>query len=251
MKYTHTAQSDIADACDGQALGGFHVHSGTNRASVQEFLEISARAISFARAFSRYTDADVEWIDFGGGFADSGVAPLMSTAWNPPEIEQFVREASSLIRDWGGRAPWLIFEPGRALVGPCVDLYSRVETVKKVGGVQVATLDAGINTLPFARAFAYPVDLCDEASGVPLETVLCGPLCMSDDILRHDAMLPPLGKGALLRIRGVGAYNVSMSFDFIRPRAAIYIAQQGHLTKTRSMFSGCDKNALDSATPHK
>lgn len=227
----------LAEACGGWSLSGFHVHSGSNRTSVEEFLAISARAIDFARAYVRYTGADIEWIDLGGGFADAAVTPHASSVWNPPEIEQFARKAVSLVRDWTGRPPVLMFEPGRALMGPCVDLYTRVETVKNVAGVQVATIDAGINSLPFARAFVYPVELCDETFGQPGETVLSGPLCTADDVLRHDVMLPPLTKGTLLRIRGVGGYNVSMSFDFIRPRASVFVVRRKRMAKTRSMFS--------------
>jgi diaminopimelate decarboxylase len=227
----------LAKACNGQSLRGFHVHSGTNRGSVQEFLVIAARAINFARAFASYTNTDIEWIDLGGGFPDRGVAPLGATAWDPPEIEQFAREALLLVQSLGTPSPLLMFEPGRALIGPCVDLYTRVETVKNVAGAQLATLDAGVNTLPFARTFSYPVELCDGSGADPMETVLCGPLCMVDDVIRYDAMLPPLKKGNLLRIRSVGAYNISMSFDFIRRRADILFVREQQTLKSRSMFT--------------
>jgi diaminopimelate decarboxylase len=227
----------LAQACNGQVLNGFHVHSGTNRGSLQEFVAIAARATSFARAYSHYTGANIEWIDLGGGFPEPSVVPSGAVTWDPPGIEQFAREASLLIQEWGVSAPLLMFEPGRALLGPCVDLYTRVETVKSVAGVQVVTLDAGVNTLPYARVFTYPVELCDARDAQPMETVLCGPLCMVDDVIRYDAMLPPLKKGSLLRIRSVGAYNISMSFDFIRRRAAIFFVVRGQTLKTRSMFS--------------
>lgn len=227
----------IAKLSDGQAPNGFHVHSGTNRGSLQEFLTIAGRAINFARAYSSFAQTKIEWIDFGGGFPDSSVAPVGAAIWSPPEIEQFVRSTSALFVDSCEPVPSLIFEPGRAVVGPCVDLFSRVETVKSVAGVQVATLDAGVNTLPFARAFSYPVELCEARDSQPMQTVLCGPLCMADDVIRFDANLPALARGDVLRIRGVGAYNVSMSFDFIRRRAAIFLKRGEQIRRTHSMFS--------------
>lgn len=227
----------IAEACDGHVLGGFHVHSGTNRGSVQEFIAIAARAMEFARAFASYTGAQVQWIDLGGGFPDPGAAPVGLSVWNPPEIECFARHALGLLRDWGVSPPLLMFEPGRSLIGSCVDLYTRVESVKKVAGFQVATLDAGVNTLPYARTFQYAIELCSESCADPVETVICGPLCMVDDVIRYDAMLPPLNPGDLLRIKNVGAYNVSMSFDFIRRCASIFFLRGEHLCRTRSMFA--------------
>jgi diaminopimelate decarboxylase len=200
-------------------------------------LAIAGRAINFARAYSRFANSRIDWIDFGGGFPDSSVSPIGATLWNPPEIEQFARATLGLLENWDGPTPSLIFEPGRALIGPCVDLYSRVETVKKVAGVQVATLDAGVNTLPFARAFSYPVELCEARNTQSIQTVLCGPLCMADDVIRFDADLPPLVRGDLLRIRGVGAYNIGMSFDFIRRRADVFFMHRERLLRTKSMFS--------------
>ncbi len=228
----------LADSSDPNGpITGFHVHSGTNRASCQEFAAVSARALAFAASYSRYAGVDVEWIDLGGGFADAFVAPLASSLWSPPEVEVFARHARSLLDDWDGRPPVLIFEPGRALVGPCVDLYTRVESVKTIAGVQLATVDVGVNSLPFARSFAYPIELCGSRDDRRAETVVCGPLCMMEDIISHGTPLPMLATGDVLRIRGVGAYNVSMSYDFIRPRATVNILHGHRLSRTRTMFS--------------
>lgn len=232
-----SAIRSLAALSSSLPIRGFHVHSGTNRTSLQEFRFVAARTIEFASAYSAFTGVKVEWIDLGGGFADRGAPPLSSSNWRPPSIEEFVSEGCAELEQWEGPRPALMFEPGRALVGAHVDLYSKVETVKSVAGVQVVTLDAGVNILPFARAFAYPVDLCEESHSSPVQTVICGPLCMSDDVIRADVMLPPLQAGMTLRIRGVGAYNFSMSYNFIRARARIFMRHKGATVECRAMFS--------------
>ena len=208
-----------------------------NRASVQDFVLVAARAVEFARAYSQYVDAEIHWIDLGGGFADPAAIPTGVVTWDPPRLEAFIRAAIAVLGDWEGRPPVLMFEPGRALVGNCIDLYTRVETVKTVAGVQVVTVDAGINSLPFARCFSYPVDVLHDHGGPYVQTTICGPLCMSDDVLRDAVMLPPLQKGALLKVRGVGGYNLAMSYDFIRPRAGVLIRHGARVARVDRLFA--------------
>jgi hypothetical protein len=64
---------------------------------------------------------------------------------------------------------------------------------------------------------------------------------MSDDVLRDAVMLPPLERGTLLRVRGVGGYNLSMSYDFIRPRAGVLIRHGARVARVGRLFadSGC------------
>jgi diaminopimelate decarboxylase len=206
-----------------------------NRVSVQDFALVAARAVKFARAYARYADAEIRWVDLGGGFADPAATPIEAVTWNPPPVEEFIRAALAVVGDWE-RPPVLMFEPGRALVGCSVDLYTRVESVKTVAGIQVVTVDAGINSLPFARFFSYPVEVSPDHGGQQVQTTICGPLCMSDDVLRDAVMLPPLQKGALLKVRGVGAYNLGMSFDFTRPRAGVCIRHGARVAHAKRLF---------------
>jgi diaminopimelate decarboxylase len=217
----------------------FHVHSGTNRTSIQDFLVIAGRAIRFAELYSRYVGESIEFIDLGGGFPDPLVPPIGAVNWNVPGLTAFFQAADKLLREmWGGKnIPSLIFEPGRALVGPFVDLYCSVEVVKDVAGTQVVTLDAGINSLPFARYFEYSIEVVKGSVDELVPTVLCGPLCMSDDILRYNGTLPPLKVGDILCFKGVGAYNLSMAFDFITPRAKLFLQERSIFKPSRQMFS--------------
>jgi diaminopimelate decarboxylase len=223
----------ICKATTGRRILGFHVHSGTARASLQEFLLISARAVDFASSYAHVSGDSIEWVDLGGGFADVTLPPAGYKTWNPPSLNEFVNGAASLLRAWNGPPPRLIFEPGRAVVGPLVDLHASVETTKSVAGVQVVTLDAGVNILPFARYHRHVIETGVRQSEPLIQSVLCGPLCMSDDFVSTDVDLPKLKRGDVVTIRGVGAYNISMSFDFIRPRAPVYFHRMGKDVRTQ------------------
>jgi diaminopimelate decarboxylase len=156
-----------------------------------------------------------------------------------PDLESIFSAAEDLLESAWGLAPRpsLIFEPGRALAGPHVSLFCTVVSVKQLRGTQIVTLDTGINSLPFARHFAYPIKVFKEADGSLLPTILCGPLCMSDDILRSNVKLAKLEEGDILSFAGVGAYNLSMAFNFILPFAPIYVKDKGEFRRSKLMFS--------------
>jgi len=118
-----------------------------------------------------------------------------------------------------------------------VSLYCSVVAVKEVGETQIITLDTGINSLPFARHFAYPIEVLKGSGGPQHSTILCGPLCMSDDILRSDVKLPKLDVGDLLCFGGVGAYNLSMSFNFIKRHARLFVLDRGEFVPSKLMFA--------------
>ena len=174
-------------------------------------------------------------MDLGGGLADTAVLSE-GRVRSDYALQRIALDAAMRVSGWTGIAPALIFEPGRSLVGACVDLFTRVESVKRVAGVQAVTVDAGVNTLPFARHVDYAVDVCGETSDSLHPSTVYGPLCMFDDVLRRNLMLPTLQRGALLRLRGVGAYNISMAFDFTRPRAKTFVRHRGAMMESRPMF---------------
>jgi diaminopimelate decarboxylase len=234
-----TAIEQIVNSTYGVPVTSFHVHSGKNRVDVQEFLEVTRRAIRFAERYSRRTGERLDSIDLGSGFPDPSAPPAGSPDWKVPGLQDFFEAAENLlVETWGfGPRPALIFEPGRALAGPHVSLYCSVVAVKEVGGTQVITLDTGINSLPFARHFDYPLEVLKGDSGSLFPTILCGPLCMSDDILRSGVRLPRLFVGDVLCFGGVGAYNLSMSFNFIKRHARLFVLDQGEFIPSKLMFA--------------
>lgn len=233
------AIEQIVQSAQGVPVKSFHVHSGKNRIDVQEFLDVARRAIRFSERYSRHTGERLESIDLGSGFPDPSAPPVGSAEWNVPGLQDFFEAAENLLAEmWSfGPRPVLIFEPGRALAGPHVSLYCSVVAVKEAGGTQVVTLDTGINSLPFARHFDYPIEVLKGDSGSQYPTMLCGPLCMSDDILRSDVKLPRLFVGDLLCFGGVGAYNLSMSFNFIKRHARLFVLDQGEFIPSKLMFA--------------
>jgi diaminopimelate decarboxylase len=94
-------------------------------------------------------------------------------------------------------------------------------------------VDAGVNLLPMSYWYRFDIQAAersvDIAAGGTTEVVnIYGPLCMHIDCIQIGAYLPPVRAGDLLVVRNVGAYNFSMSTQFIRLRpAVVMIAKDG------------------------
>lgn len=101
------------------------------------------------------------------------------------------------------------------------------------GGKRGVIVDAGMNVLSSVQWYNYNCQTVQD-SGLTLEdTILYGGLCMNIDVLRQNAVLPPVRRGELLVIPHIGAYNLSQSWQFIYLRPAVIAIDNGkiHLIK--------------------
>ena len=123
----------------------------------------------------------------------------------------------------------LLTEPGRFLVGNAGSLLTRVLYRKRSGGRDIVVVDAGMNDLLRPSLYGAHHDirvLEPKGSGNDLSADVVGPLCESGDFLGMDRRLPGAGPGALLEVRGAGAYAFSMSSQYnSRPRAAEVVVE--------------------------
>jgi diaminopimelate decarboxylase len=155
-------------------------------------------------------------IDMGGGFPPA------------PEEAVYARSVAGALGGSGfeGR---LVIEPGQALVADAVDLACTVIGVKRLADRRrCVVLDAGTNLLP-STMFHWPrmeaPGVTDPAAAPALVT---GPLCTSVDVLHPAADLGAVSEGDAVIIRGVGAYQQSMSTQFGDLRPAVVARDEGH-----------------------
>lgn len=164
--------------------------------------------------------AHLRAIDVGGGWSlGYGHEPV---PYPPPETYgEAIRaglEASGAL-DLGLE---IITEPGRFLVGDAGVLLSRVLYRKRQGEKSFVIVDAAMTDLirpSLYGAYHAIVPLEEPASGTLEKVDVVGPVCESGDFLAKDRELPPLAQGALVAVRGAGAYGREMSMSYnARPR---------------------------------
>lgn len=214
-------------------IAGIHVHLGTYIIDTQAYTRMAENLSHLCKELQEKLNLKIKYMDVGGGFASRNV---LHSQWMPadhicPTFEEYAEAICPELIEGPFEAsemPLLILEPGRAIVDESVHLISTVVSSKRLtNGVKGLVIDAGVNLLPTAYWYRHeirPVEETDE----PLEEVnVYGPLCMQIDIIRMGVTLPSLKKGDLIAIKNVGAYNFSQSMQFIQPRPAVILVNEG------------------------
>jgi diaminopimelate decarboxylase len=104
-----------------------------------------------------------------------------------------------------------------------------VEGTKIVGkNTKTVMVDGGINLVQFAPYYYHRILPVTDGGGRDREAVdICGPLCMQLDVLGVNRELPVLKRDAFLAFLDDGAYSISLSHQFIRPRPPVVMVDGG------------------------
>ena len=214
---------------------GMHAHIGTQICSTAPYVESIRQMTKLMHEVNAKLGIEFEFIDIGGGFGVPGFTPLYpfeEEIENPATIDQFAESISetllSSISDYGLPELTLVLEPGRILITDPVVLLTMVEGTKIVGkNTKTVMVDGGINLIHFAPSCYHRI-LPVTDGGVEREAVdICGPLCMQLDVLGVNRELPVLKRGDFLAVLDAGAYSISLSQQFIRPRPPVVMVDGG------------------------
>lgn len=234
------------------ALTSLHTHIGTFVTETAAYRKAVEKLADFAAQLSEELKITLDAIDLGGGFASHAT---LHTQWLPPDDvvpspDEYAEAICPPLLSGPFKPnamPLLILEPGRALVDEAGYLIASVVSSKRLPATQqkAVVLDAGVNLLP--TSYWYRLDVSPaEPRGVTLESVsLYGPLCMQIDCLRQNVSLPPLRRGDLVVFKGIGAYNLSQSMQFIQPRPAAVLVGDGTVEVIRRPEDTAHLRSLD------
>lgn len=130
-----------------------------------------------------------------------------------PDFSSYFNVFSEFIELQGNQQ--LHFEPGRALVGQCGNLITRVLFVKKGVNTRFAIVDAGMNDLIRPALYQSYHKIENITSREPPEKYdVVGPICESSDCFGKAISLPKICRNDLLAIRSTGAYGQTMSSQY-------------------------------------
>lgn len=213
-------------------LVGLHFHLGSPIYEVEPYQEAIARVLAFAADMEREYNFELREFSPGGGFAASYTLDRPA----PPPSYYAEGIVTALRRGLGGgqaEEPWLIVEPGRAVVARAGVALYRVGARKEIPGVRTyVSVDGGMgdNIRPALYGSDYQALVANKASQGPGETVtLAGKFCESGDVLIRDIPLPNLSPGDIIAIPVSGAYSIPMSSNYnANPRpAVVLLTEQG------------------------
>lgn len=143
-------------------------------------------------------------INIGGGFAG---ARRKFYCKHPNFFEQLADEISvSLPED-----VTVICEPGRFLSEPAMAMFARVVADRTINNQRMTYLDASAYAGLFESTFidhsGDGLAIVTNREGVATDTYLLGPIMDSFDVIKCNALLPPLDEGDIILLPNIGAYS--------------------------------------------
>jgi diaminopimelate decarboxylase len=236
-------------------FAGLHTHIGTETTEIGKYEKAVELLTDLASSIYRRYGFQTEIMNLGGGFAFKEVAPYSHKGrWSPPSFSEYAsRICSKLMLASTGRLPQppaLALEPGRALVGPTALLATKVIATKQVLGTKWVTTDAGLNLVPEAELNQHRIVPVVLRKGKTERISVAGPLCIHEDIIRYGIKMPPIKEGDILAILDVGAYSISLSWQFIKLRGGVCLLCDGKHEMIRRPETVEDVLRLDTIPPH-
>ncbi len=126
------------------------------------------------------------------------------------------------------------FEIGRAIVGQCGSLVSRVLYIKEGVNTNFAILDAGMTEL-IRPALYQSYHKIENISNFEIQNSnlkyfkydVVGPICESSDTFGKSILLPETKRGDLIAIRSTGAYGEVMASRYnLRAEVKSYFSEE-------------------------
>lgn len=260
-------------------LSALHIHLGTSIRSIKPYIHAVGALAELMSSLERM-GVRIDLLDLGGGFTTSSAGRWIGAALfqaiskelsrfglgsgrleKKLDLSRAVYPRAPTLLDYSSSIcnrlkleieerklplPTLILEPGRYLVNDAFALLLSVADVKETGGRKWAMVDGGINLAPFLETEAHRLFNVSRENAPEEEVMIGGPLCTEKDILCRKATIASPKQGDLIEILDVGAYSLSMSWQFIRPRApVIMITENGEIKETRRRETPEDMLKLD------
>lgn len=197
---------DMAGTLPHVKFVGLHFHIGSQILDMGDFVALCNRVNELQeKLYAR--QIIVEHINVGGGLGIDYAHP------NRQAIPNFTEYFATYHKHLKLRPQQTLhFELGRAVVGQCGSLISKVIYVKQGTNKQFAILDAGMTDLIRPALYQAYHKIENITSEEPMETYdVVGPICESSDVFGKGIDLNKAHRGDLFALRSAGAYGEIMA----------------------------------------
>ena len=197
---------DMAGTLPHVKFVGLHFHIGSQILDMGDFVALCNRVNELQeKLYAR--QIIVEHINVGGGLGIDYAHP------NRQAIPNFTEYVATYHKHLKLRPQQTLhFELGRAVVGQCGSLISKVIYVKQGTNKQFAILDAGMTDLIRPALYQAYHKIENITSEEPMETYdVVGPICESSDVFGKAIDLNKAHRGDLFALRSAGAYGEIMA----------------------------------------
>ena len=188
---------------------GLHFHIGSQILEMDDFIALCQRINQLIEQL-RQAHHQVEHINVGGGLGIDYEHPDKHPI---PNFSSYFNTYAKYLNLSDGQQ--LHFELGRAVVGQCGSLVTRVLYVKQGATKQFIIVDAGMTDLIRPALYQAHHQIENLNSREILEKYdVVGPICESSDVFAKDILLPKTHRGDLIALHSAGAYGEIMASQY-------------------------------------
>jgi diaminopimelate decarboxylase len=188
---------------------GIHFHIGSQITNLDVYKNLCIRVNEFATWFEE-RGFTVKVLNVGGGLGIDYHNPDQQI----PDFSKYFKIFSDFLEVKPGQE--VHFELGRALVGQCASLISRVLYVKNGKKKNFVILDAGMTELmrPALYQAYHKIENLSRGQETTLKYDIVGPICESTDCFGKEVEQPESFRGDIYAIRSAGAYGEVMASKY-------------------------------------
>ena len=199
----------LAKTMNNIAFKGIHFHIGSQILDMGDF-EALANRINELQDRLEAAGLKVEIVNVGGGLGIDYDNPQDNPV---PDFKSYFETYHKLLKLREGQS--VHFELGRAVVGQCGALITKVNYVKQGSVKKFVIVDAGMTDLIRPALYDAHHKIVNLTSDAPEETYdVVGPICESSDVFDKDIKLNGTKRGDLIALLSAGAYGEIMASGY-------------------------------------
>lgn len=221
-----------------------HGHTSTTSRSVWIYEKITRTLCDLA---AEHLSDSVEYIDVGGGIY--GKIPPEMHWGDTPTFDDYAEAICGVMNDhpWvRKKAPYLILEPGVAMVANALTFVTKVIDVKYIEGTKFAVVDGSVyNTKPNMHNKNHPFEIIKiKNTERKCKYNVVGYTCMEKDYLLKEINAFEIERGDFIMINNVGAYTIVLTPPFINSAPPILLRQNSgyQVIRERQTFEDFFRN---------
>lgn len=216
------ACADMLKNCPQLEFIGIHFHIGSQITNLDVYKNLCVRVNEFATWFEERGFL-VRVLNVGGGLGIDYHNPEGQI----PDFKAYFKIFNDFLEVRPNQE--VHFELGRALVGQCSSLISRVLYVKNGKKKNFIILDAGMTELmrpALYQAYHQIENLSKEGLAADMKYDVVGPICESTDCFGKEVGMQEAKRGDLIAIRSTGAYGEVMASHYnLRENVAVVFSE--------------------------
>lgn len=200
----------LADSLKNVNFIGLHFHIGSQILDMTDFTALCNRINSLIEKLDN-RGIEIPNINVGGGL---GIDYKHPNHHPIPDFKEYFETYRRHLNLRPGQK--LHFELGRAVVGQCGSLISRVIYVKEGTKKKFTILDAGMTDLirPALYQAYHRIENISSDSEIVERYDVVGPVCESSDVFGKAVDLPLTRRGDFIALRSAGAYGEIMASQY-------------------------------------